>query len=183
MTKGLGVMDTPAVLRRAVRACSGVAPISALVAVVGGLALATAVAAATTTTVRSNNSPRYGRILASSSRHTLYYWCGGTSTRCASSHSASNWFPLIAQGRLVAAAGSGVNGHKLGSRTLKNGQHQVTYYGQPLYLYKGDRKSCAVNGEDRVSGNGSFFVITTSGRPEPTPCYLGSGQCPPVCGK
>ena len=161
----------------------GIAPITALVAVAGGLTIATAVAATTTTTVRSNNSPRYGRILASSNGHTLYYWCGGTSSRCVSSHSARSWPPLLAQGRLVAAAGSDVNGHKLGSRALKNGRHQVTYYGQPVYLYTGDRKPCAVNGEDRVSGNGSFFVITTSGRPEPTPCYLGSGSCPPVCGK
>lgn len=153
-----------------------------LAVVFGGLGIATALAA-TTTTVRSNDSPRYGRILASSTGHTLYYWCGGTSTRCTASHSASRWPALIARGHLVAAAHSGVNARKLGSRRLKNGGHQVTYYGQPVYLYTGDRKPCAVNGEDRVSGNGSFFVITTSGRPEPTPCYLGSGQCPPVCGK
>jgi predicted lipoprotein with Yx(FWY)xxD motif len=171
------------VLGRAVRASAGAVRISALVAVAGGLAIASAVAATTTTTVRTNNSPRYGRILASSSGHTLYYWCGGTSTRCTATHTASRWPPLIARGRLVAAPHSGVNAHKLGSRRLKSGKHQVTYYGQPVYLYKGDRKPCAVNGEDRISGNGSFFVITTSGRPEPTPCYLGSAQCPPVCGK
>lgn len=157
--------------------------IPVLAAVFGGLGIATAVAATTTTTVRSNNSPRYGRILASPSRHTLYYFCAGTSTRCTTSHSASSWPPLIARGRLVAAPHSGVKARKLGSRRLRNGKHQVTYYGQPVYLYKGDHKPCAVNGEDRVSGDGSFFVITTSGRPEPTPCYLGSGQCPPVCGK
>jgi predicted lipoprotein with Yx(FWY)xxD motif len=179
----MAAMETPGVLGRAATASVRAIPIPALVAVLGGLAMATALAATTTTTVRSNNSPRYGRILASPSRHTLYYWCPGTSTRCANPHSASSWPPLIARGRLVAAAHSGVNGHKLGSLRLKGGQRQVTYYGQPVYLYKGDRKPCAVNGEDRVSGNGSFFVITTSGRPEPTPCYLGSGQCPPVCGK
>ncbi len=157
--------------------------ISFLVVICGGLGIATAVAATTTTTVGSNNSPRYGRILASSNGHTLYYWCAGTSSRCTSSYSAPSWPPLVAQGRLLAAAHSGVNSHQLASRRLKNGVQQVTYYGQPVYLYRGDRKPCAVNGEDRVSGNGSFFVIMTSGRPEPTPCYLGSGQCPPVCGK
>src|SRR5690242_12437253 len=85
-----------------------------LAAVSGSLGVATAVAATTTTTVRSNNSPRYGRILANSSGHTLYYWCAGTSSTCTSSHSASSWPPLIAQGRLTAAAHSGVNVHQLG---------------------------------------------------------------------
>ncbi len=172
-----------ATLARAVRTSARGVPIPVLVATSCGLAIATAGAATTTTTVTSNNSPRYGRILANSNGHTLYYWCGGTSTRCTATHSASNWSPLIARGRLVVAAHSGVNAHKLASRRLKSGQQQVTYYGQPVYLYKSDRKPCAVNGEDRVSGNGSFFVITTTGRPEPTPCYIGSAQCPPVCGK
>jgi predicted lipoprotein with Yx(FWY)xxD motif len=169
-------------LSRAVRTSTRAGTASALVAVVAGLAIATAVAA-TTTTVRTTNSPRYGRILADSSGHTLYYWCGGTSTRCTSSHSASSWPGLIAEGRLVAAARSGVNARKLGTRRLSNGKQQVTYYGEPLYLYSGDRKPCQANGEGRISGNGSFFVVMTSGRPEPTPCYIGSAQCPPVCGK
>ena len=149
---------------------------------IAGLAIATAVAA-TTTTVRTTNSPRYGRILANSSGHTLYYWCGGTSTRCTTTHSASKWPALIAQGRVVAAARSGINAQKLGTRRLSNGKHQVTYYGQPLYQFSGDHKPCQANGEGLVSGNGSYFVVTTTGRPEPTPCYLGSAQCPPVCGK
>jgi predicted lipoprotein with Yx(FWY)xxD motif len=155
--------------------------ISALACVIGLCAIATAFAT-TTTTVRSTHSPRYGPILENGARHTLYVWCPGTSTRCTSTHSASSWPPLLDHGRLVAA--SGVNRHKLGTRKLSNGTHQVTYYGQPLYLYKGDRKPCQVNGEERISGNGSFFVVTTNGRPEPTPCYFGSGgACPPPCGK
>jgi predicted lipoprotein with Yx(FWY)xxD motif len=156
----------------------------ALVSVVGLGAIATALAT-TTTTVRSTNSPRYGRILENSARHTLYVWCSGTSTSCTTSHSASSWPALIASGKLVAAAHSGINRSKLGTRKLHDGRHQVTYYGQPLYTYTADRKPCVVNGEERPSGNGSFFVITTTGRPEPTPCYLGSGPgaCPPPCGK
>ncbi len=100
-----------ATLARAVRTSARGVPISVLVATVCGLAIATAGAATTTTTVTSNNSPRYGRILANSNGHTLYYWCGGTSTRCTATHSASNWSPLIARGRLVVAAHSGCNAH------------------------------------------------------------------------
>jgi predicted lipoprotein with Yx(FWY)xxD motif len=155
--------------------------IAVLVSVIGALAVATALAS-TTTTVRSTHSPRYGPILENGARHTLYVWCPGTSTRCTSAHRASSWPPLISQGQLVAAAHSGVSQHKLATRRLSNGTRQVTYYGQPLYLYKGDRRPCQVNGEERPSGSGAFFVITTGGRPEPTPCYFGSGgACPPPC--
>ena len=157
----------------------------ALVFVVALAAIGTALAATTTTTVRSYNSPRYGHVLVGPARYTLYVWCAGTGTVCTSTHKASNWPPLTAGGRVVAAAGSGIKSSKLGTRKLSNGQHQVTYYSQPLYLYKGDHKPCQFNGEGVSSANGTYFVILTSGRPQPTPCYLGSGpgECPPACGK
>jgi predicted lipoprotein with Yx(FWY)xxD motif len=165
----------------AVRASGRAIRIAGLASTIAVLAIATALAT-TTTTVRSSHSPRYGPILENGARHTLYVWCPGTSTRCTSGHRASSWPPLTLQGRLVVAAHSGVNQRKLATRRLSNGTRQVTYYGQPLYLYTGDRKPCQVNGEERISGNGSFFVITTRGSPEPTPCYFGSGgACPPPC--
>jgi predicted lipoprotein with Yx(FWY)xxD motif len=154
---------------------------AALASVIGLFAVAVALGT-TTTTVRVTHSPRYGSILEDGARYTLYVWCPGTSTRCTPGHSASSWSPLALRGQLVAT--SGVDRHKLATRRLSNGTHQVTYYGEPLYLYKGDHKPCQVNGEERISGNGSFFVVQTNGAPEPTPCYFGSGgTCPPPCGK
>ena len=175
---------TAAAATRAVRASGRGVRVSVLASAIGLLAMATALAA-TTTTVRSTNSPRYGRILENGVRHTLYVWCYGTSSACNRTHTASSWPPFLLNGKLVVAGGSGVNRSKLSTRKLASGKRQVTYYGQPLFQYKGDRKPCQVNGEGRVSGNGSFFVITTSGRAEPEPCYLGSGpgSCPPACGK
>jgi predicted lipoprotein with Yx(FWY)xxD motif len=57
-----------------------------------------------------------------------------------------------------------VNGRRLGTRRLSNGQHQVTYYGQPLYLYRGDRRPGQTNGEQRTTSRGAWFVIATNGR-------------------
>jgi predicted lipoprotein with Yx(FWY)xxD motif len=157
--------------------------VSALVSAIGLLTIGTALAT-TTTTVRSTNSPRYGTMVVNASKHTLYVWCYGTQSTCPRTHRATNWPPLLAIGRVVTTRHSGINPRKLGTRRLRNGKKQVTYYGQPLYTYKGDRKRCQANGEDKTSGSGTFTVLDTNGRPAPTPCYIGEppSECPPVCG-
>jgi predicted lipoprotein with Yx(FWY)xxD motif len=147
---------------RAVR----VSTLMSAVALIG----AGAAVAGSTTTIRSANNPNLGRILEGPAKYTLYVFCAGTSTRCAG-HSSKNFTAMIATGRLVAASGSKVNAKKLSTRKLSNGKHQVMYYGQPLYLYKGDRKPGWTKGENKYEGNGAWFVISTSGRAVPPPGY------------
>jgi predicted lipoprotein with Yx(FWY)xxD motif len=133
-------------------------------------------AAAATTTIRTTSNGRFGeRILDGPSGFTLYVFCPGTSLVC-TGHSSSVYRALIAHGSVVAARGSKLNARKLRTRKLSNGQRQVTYYGQPLYLYKGDRKPGQVNGESRRCRSRQglikpWFVIGPSGRAVPPPCY------------
>jgi predicted lipoprotein with Yx(FWY)xxD motif len=136
------------------------------------LCVGVAVAAATTT-IRTTNNSTFGRILEGPSGFTLYVFCPGTSTDC-TGHRASSWPPLIAHGSVVAARGSRLNARKLRTRKLSDGQRQVTYYGQPLYLYKGDKKPGQVKGEScKVinQANGAWFVISNTGRAVPPSCY------------
>ena len=141
--------------RRAVR-------IGAAVCLLAG-AIASSALAASTTIIRSTSDASYGRILEGPARYTLYVFCAGTSTHCAGARSSS-FPPLIAHGRVVAATHSGLRAGKLGTRRLRNGQHQVTYYGQPLYLYKGDRRPGQTKGEQKSTSRGAWFVISTGGR-------------------
>jgi predicted lipoprotein with Yx(FWY)xxD motif len=142
--------------------------LAARIFVLAGLAALIGVAAAlatTTTTIRSTNNPQYQqRILEGPAGYTLYVFCPGTSLTC-TGHSSSTWPPLIASGRVVAASGSRITSSKLSTRKLSDGRHQVTYYGQPLYLYKGDTKPGTTKGEKKLQGNGEWFAINTAGRP------------------
>lgn len=128
------------------------------------LTAGTAALAASRTVIRSTNNPSYGRILEGPARYTLYVFCVGTNTHCAGAKSSS-WPPLVAHGRVVPASGSHIKAGKLGTRRLSSGKRQVTYYGQPLYLYKGDRRPGKTNGEEKGNSRGSWFVISTAGRP------------------
>lgn len=158
-----------AVGRRAVRISGRVARVSALVSVLALVGVGAAIASSTTT-IRSTNNKTLGRILEGPARYTLYVFCGGTSTRCAGAKS-SQWPPEIAHGRVVAAKGSGINQRKLSTRKLPNGKHQVTYYGQPLYLYKGDKKPGQTHGEGQQTSTGAWFAINTAGRAAIPPGY------------
>lgn len=142
---------------------------SALVSSVALIGVGAAVAASTTT-IRSANNATLGRILESPSRHTLYVFVKGTDSR-GSAHTQSGWPALTASGKVVAASGSHINARKLSTRKLSNGKHQVTYYGQPLYTYTGDKKAGQTKGEAKPTSTGTWVVISTSGRPVPPPGY------------
>jgi predicted lipoprotein with Yx(FWY)xxD motif len=134
------------------------------------LAGVTTALATSITTIRSTHNPIYLHILEGPAGYTLYVFCAGVSTHC-TGHSSSTWPPLLATGRVVAASGSGITQSKLSTRKLSNGKLQVTYYAQPLYLYKGDTQPGTTKGEQKYQANGAWFVINTAGRPVPKQHY------------
>lgn len=155
--------------RRAVRilALGSVAAVLALAAAASATASGHRAPRRTATTVvRSRvNERAQARIVVNSGGYTLYAWGRGTASY-GSAHDDPNFPPLIARGRVVAARGSKINGHKLRTVKLSGGQRQVTYYGERLYLYKGDLKPGQSNGEAKQSGTGAWLVVQASdGRP------------------
>jgi ribosomal protein L27 len=64
-------------------------------------------------------------------------------------------------------AGPGVNPKKLGTKKI-NGKSVVTYYGDPLYRYKGDTKPGQTNGEAK---NHTWYAVTQFGQPQTPPGY------------
>jgi predicted lipoprotein with Yx(FWY)xxD motif len=116
-------------------------------------------------TVVKCRSPWAERILADAAGYTLYTWVRDT-TDYGSVQNNTNFPPLIARGRVVAARGCNIERRKLGSRRLSTGQRQVTYHGEPLYLYKGDHKPGQTNGERQRQDNGTWMAVqATNGRP------------------
>jgi predicted lipoprotein with Yx(FWY)xxD motif len=158
-----------ALTRRAAWISGRAARVSVLMSAVALIGVGAAVAASATT-IRSANNATLGRILESPSRHTLYVFVQGTSSK-GSAHSQAGWPALTASGRVVAAQGSHINAKKLSTRKLSNGKHQVTYYGQPLYTFTGDKKAGQTKGEAKSTSTGTWVVISTTGRPVPPPGY------------
>ncbi len=120
---------------------------------------------AASTVLRSRlNSSVQDRIVVDSSGYTLYTWFHGQG-HYGSARYNTNFPPLIAHGRVLAACGSKIDGYKLGTRKLSDGQRQVTYHGQPLYLYDGDHKPGQANGERQQQDNGVWFAVRSDGHP------------------
>jgi len=109
-----------------------------------------------------------GRILAQQKGYTLYVFCSGASNNCKKGHTSSKWPPMIAYHSPIA--GKGVNQKKLGTKKI-HGKKVVTYYGQPLYRFKGDKKPGQSKGEARTQGNGGWYVVSPLGQPLPPSRY------------
>ena len=106
-------------------------------------------------------------IVAGSNQHTLYGFGNDSRNKSACYGRCSRtWIPLWAKGQIVAVKGSHVNGKKLGKFRRKSGSYQVTYYGQPLYTYKGDTKPGQIRCHKYLQGWHPILII---GSPAP-PC-------------
>ncbi|MGH2936124.1 MAG: COG4315 family predicted lipoprotein [Gaiellaceae bacterium] len=110
-------------------------------------------------TVRST---QYGKVLFTSAGKALYVFEAdkGTTSHCYGA-CAKAWPPLLTKGAPVA--GKGIDHMLLGVAMRKNGAHQVTYKGHPLYRYSGDpigKAKC-----QHVNANGGLWlVIAPNGR-------------------
>ncbi|HEY2354405.1 MAG TPA: hypothetical protein VGH79_05860 [Gaiellaceae bacterium] len=119
-----------------------------------------AFAAAMSGTKVTLHSTKFGKVLASSSGRTLYFYTPETKTNILCTGScAQTWPPLMTSAK--PKAGTGVKQSLLGTAKRSNGKLQVTYHGHPVYRYLGDKSAGAANGE---GFQGSWFVLKASGK-------------------
>lgn len=107
-------------------------------------------------------------ILGQQKGYALYVYCSGANNSCKKGRSSPQWPPMIAYHSPVA--GKGINQRKLGTKLI-NGRRVVTYYGQPLFRYRGDRKPGEAKGQAKQQGNGAWYVVSRFGQAIPSPSY------------
>jgi predicted lipoprotein with Yx(FWY)xxD motif len=105
----------------------------------------------------------FGRVLVDGRGQALYLFTrdGRGPSRC-SGACADAWPPLYSSGRPVA--GSGAAAAKLGTVPRAGGRLQVTYAGQPLYLYHADTPT-KILCQDVDEFGGKWLVVKPSGAP------------------
>jgi predicted lipoprotein with Yx(FWY)xxD motif len=109
-----------------------------------------------------------GNILGQQKGYTLYVYCHGAANICTGGHSSSQWPPMLAYHHPVA--GHGINQKKLGTKKI-HGHRVVTFWGKPLYRFKGDKKPGQARGEAKQQGNGAWYVVSQFGQPLPPGQY------------
>ena len=135
---------------------------SAVLVVLTALAAMTASASvAAKSSVNVRTTP-LGKILVNAQGHTLYLFAPdkhGKSTCYGSC--ATYWPPLLVTGK--PTAGAGVKASLLGTTTRKDGKHQVTYNGHPLYTYVADSAAGTTSGQGLNLSGGLWWVVSPAG--------------------
>jgi predicted lipoprotein with Yx(FWY)xxD motif len=105
----------------------------------------------------------FGPVLVDGRGQALYLFTrdGRGPSRCSGACAAA-WPPLYTTGRPVA--GSGATAAKLGTVGRAGGRLQVTYAGQPLYLYHADTPT-KILCQDVDEFGGKWLVVKPSGAP------------------
>ena len=75
---------------------------------------------------------------------------------------AAAWPPYLLHAG-TAAAGSGARSHLVGTIRRRDGRHQVTYAGRPLYSYVGDREPRQVLCQAVTEFGGTWLVVAPDG--------------------
>jgi predicted lipoprotein with Yx(FWY)xxD motif len=103
-----------------------------------------------------------GKILVTAQGHTLYLFAPDKRGKSVCYGScASYWPPLLVSGK--PSAGVGVKASLLGMTTRKDGKHQVTYNGHPLYTYVGDKAAGKTSGQGLNLSGGLWWVVSPAG--------------------
>ncbi len=103
-----------------------------------------------------------GAILTTAQDRTLYMFAADKRGKSVCyGQCAAFWPPLLTDGKPVAAPG--VKSTLLGVTTRKDGSHQVTYAGHPLYRFAEDARAGQVRGEGVNAGGGLWWVLSPAG--------------------
>lgn len=118
---------------------------------------------------------KLGTILVTTRGMTLYHYTldKGGKAEC-TGECAVAWPPLVLPaGVRIPTGGSGVTG--LGTVRDPDGKLQVTWHGEPLYRFAGDKKAGSANGEGLL---GRWFVVKPAATKATTskPVSTGSGR-------
>jgi predicted lipoprotein with Yx(FWY)xxD motif len=103
-----------------------------------------------------------GKILVDSSGRTIYLFKKDSGMRSACSGAcASAWPPVRASGK--PTVGGGANASLVGTTARSDGEPQVTYNGQPLYLYQGDQKPGDTTGQGSTAYGAAWYALSPAG--------------------
>jgi predicted lipoprotein with Yx(FWY)xxD motif len=158
-------------------------PKKIVAAAVAAIALAAAGAAAAAVVTHQSSASsgtvnlrqtKLGKVLAAKTGKTLYLFMAdhGKTSACYGK-CATFWPPLTVSGK--ATAGTGVKSNLLGVTMRKNGKHQVTYKGHPLYFFKLDKKAGQISGQRQDFFGGLWYVVSSSGVPIKKAAPSGGG--------
>ncbi len=119
-------------------------------------------APAANSTVVSTASSSLGRVLVNSRGHTLYLLSADKNGKSSCNGMCTKfWPPLIAAGKLHAAAGAKAS--LLGRTKRADGRMQVTYNRHPVYTFVKDTKKGQTNGEGVNGFGGIWDAISPAG--------------------
>ena len=121
-------------------------------------------------TIRTGNVLGVGTVLVNGPGWTVYSLLslrGQKPVPCTSSACTKKWLPLLLpKGVSAAKARPGARASLLGTTKVPAGT-QVTYRGQPLYVYSGDKGPHQCLGRGIASFGGAWHLLLPSGRPMP----------------
>jgi predicted lipoprotein with Yx(FWY)xxD motif len=111
--------------------------------------------------IREGSDPGH---VADASGAALYYVEGNTDGSQCDTACQQVWPPVVLSGGSEPVAGPGVQQPAVGTMRTLAGEHQLTYHGQLLYRYAGDRGARTTTGHDVRDEWGHWRLMGVDGK-------------------
>lgn len=111
--------------------------------------------------IREGGDPGH---VADASGAALYYVEGNTDGSRCDTACQQVWPPVMVSGGDAPVAGPGVQQPAIGTMQTPAGEHQLTYHGQLLYRYAGDRGARTTTGHDVQDEWGHWRLMGADGK-------------------
>jgi len=103
-----------------------------------------------------------GRILVSSSGHTLYLFKKDRGTKSACTGACAQEWPPLRSSHKPSVSG-GAKASIIGTAKRRDGKPQVIYNRHPLYTFQNDAKRGDTNGEGLSAFGGRWYAVSPTG--------------------
>jgi predicted lipoprotein with Yx(FWY)xxD motif len=115
--------------------------------------------------IQSETKAPFGAYLADGSGRSVYLFTAdkGSVSSCYGACAAA-WPPVLASASGKVAAGPGVTAGTLGTTARRDGTHQLTYDGRPLYYFSADQAAGSTAGQDIHHFGGEWYLVSPQGR-------------------
>jgi predicted lipoprotein with Yx(FWY)xxD motif len=118
-----------------------------------------------TTFVTLGSAPGLGLVLADSEGRTLYSFSADSGEEPSCYGACEKAWPPLIVGKGEPEPSNGASAAKLGTTERKDGSKQVTYAGQPLYAFSGDKSPGQAKGNGTAAFGGEWSALKGSGAP------------------
>jgi predicted lipoprotein with Yx(FWY)xxD motif len=115
------------------------------------------------TGIKIADNAKVGRYLTDANGRALYLFTKDKKDSSTCTGKCAKAWPAYTEAQATTGSDASLDKAKISTIARPGGMSQVSYNGHPLYLFDGDKTATDINGQDKKSFGGEWYLVGTDG--------------------